>query len=100
MGLSADGILSYLDLVLPQPHLFGQWLIFCSGIPYYVAFEAGTAYRQNLVSTWLDLVHIWRPNAPPYDTVVKEHEGYSEVPFVDDKPLVVFISFLHQITFH
>lgn len=41
------------------------------------AFQGGTAYRQNLVHKWLDIVHRWRPNAPDYETNVIDHEGYS-----------------------
>lgn len=47
-GASADGIISYLDLLQPQPTLHGQWLIWSSGRSYDIAIGGG-ALKHNLV---------------------------------------------------
>ena len=72
----ATGILSYLDMKIPQPAMHGQWLIFANGLMYYTVFQGGSAYRLNLCHNWLGLMHNFRPNAEDYEHHVLENEGY------------------------
>ena len=79
IGASADGILSTMDMKLPQPHLFGQWLMITTSSPYDTLFQNRQAIRQALAKDWLAVIQSNRPKLPAgtyYNTALR-NEGYS-----------------------
>lgn len=76
MGVSADGILSVLDMKAPQPALRGQFMGCTSGVPYEVLFQNNGAWRSSL-APWLAQMQQWRPGLPnnTYLNFLLAHEG-------------------------
>eukprot|EP01104_Vermistella_antarctica_P009985 TRINITY_DN2632_c0_g2_i1.p1 TRINITY_DN2632_c0_g2~~TRINITY_DN2632_c0_g2_i1.p1 ORF type:complete len:574 (+),score=57.69 TRINITY_DN2632_c0_g2_i1:113-1723(+) len=76
-GFSADGICTDIAMIIPQPHMHGQLLMWSTAVGYNVSWIQG-AIRQSLVKNWLDLIHDERPLAPSYYNEVLNREGYSK----------------------
>eukprot|EP01125_Pyxidicula_operculata_P013076 TRINITY_DN4324_c0_g1_i1.p1 TRINITY_DN4324_c0_g1~~TRINITY_DN4324_c0_g1_i1.p1 ORF type:complete len:393 (-),score=69.85 TRINITY_DN4324_c0_g1_i1:110-1288(-) len=76
-GASADGILTYLGMQVPQPHMHGQFILFSNSLMYYTVFQGKGAYREELVTKWLGKMQEYRPKAPSYVHEVLEHEGFA-----------------------
>lgn len=75
VGISADGMYSYLSLKIPQPFLYGQFHVWSTSLMYFTAFQGGGAFRESLVNTWLGIMQAWRPDAPSYYQELIQHEG-------------------------
>jgi predicted acyl esterase len=79
MGASADGILSLMDLKLPQPAMGGMWLFITTADPYSTLMQNQMAFRQALSKDWLALMQVWRPKIPAntYYEAALRNEGFN-----------------------
>lgn len=75
-GASADGINAYASLLVPQPYLKGMFPFWATGRAYQLVFENG-AYREALVTNWLDSIHAQRPWTASYVETIFQNEAYS-----------------------
>merc|ERR1711916_161547 len=77
-GASADGILSTMDVKIPQPALAAQWLMVTTSTPYDTLFQNGMAVREGLSKNWLSIMQAYRPHYPHgtyYETALR-NEGF------------------------